>query len=183
MGRAPIGGWLRTDGRKGIRNYLLVAYLVECAHHVARDDRRPVRRGRRPADRLPRLLSEPLRPGHDGARSAPTRTSARVLLVSLGCESSTARAWCGRSARAAGRSRSLVIQELGGTRGDGRRRAAQWVAASALAEIAAGPARADGARRPDRRHQVRRLGRDQRDHRQPRDRRAPSTCWSTPART
>ena len=29
-------GFLRQDGRKGIRNVLIVAYLVECAHHVAR---------------------------------------------------------------------------------------------------------------------------------------------------
>lgn len=29
-------GYLRADGRKGIRNILLVTYLVECAHHVAR---------------------------------------------------------------------------------------------------------------------------------------------------
>ncbi|NJO37586.1 MAG: UxaA family hydrolase, partial [Rhizobiales bacterium] len=29
-------GYLRADGRKGIRNHILVAYLVECAHHVAR---------------------------------------------------------------------------------------------------------------------------------------------------
>ncbi|HEX8670103.1 MAG TPA: UxaA family hydrolase, partial [Allosphingosinicella sp.] len=28
--------WLRSDGRKGIRNVVAVAYLVECAHHVAR---------------------------------------------------------------------------------------------------------------------------------------------------
>ena len=31
-----ILGYERADGRKGIRNYVLVAYLVECAHHVAR---------------------------------------------------------------------------------------------------------------------------------------------------
>ena len=30
-------GWLRRDGRKGIRNHVAVAYLVECAHHVARE--------------------------------------------------------------------------------------------------------------------------------------------------
>lgn len=30
-------GWLRSDGRKGIRNVVAVAYLVECAHHVARE--------------------------------------------------------------------------------------------------------------------------------------------------
>ena len=28
-------GWLRSDGRKGIRNVVAVAYLVECAHFVA----------------------------------------------------------------------------------------------------------------------------------------------------
>lgn len=28
-------GILRQDGRKGIRNLVAVAYLVECAHHVA----------------------------------------------------------------------------------------------------------------------------------------------------
>lgn len=31
-----IQGWLRSDGRKGIRNVVAVVYLVECAHHVAR---------------------------------------------------------------------------------------------------------------------------------------------------
>ena len=31
-----MNAWLRKDGRKGIRNVVLVAYLVECAHHVAR---------------------------------------------------------------------------------------------------------------------------------------------------
>ncbi len=30
-------GYLRQDGRKGIRNTVLVVYLVECAHHVARE--------------------------------------------------------------------------------------------------------------------------------------------------
>ena len=29
-------GYPRADGRKGIRNTIVVAYLVECAHHVAR---------------------------------------------------------------------------------------------------------------------------------------------------
>ena len=29
-------GYLRSDGRKGIRNAILVVYLVECAHHVSR---------------------------------------------------------------------------------------------------------------------------------------------------
>lgn len=34
--QAPLQGYLRQDGRKGIRNVVLVAYLVECAHHVSR---------------------------------------------------------------------------------------------------------------------------------------------------
>lgn len=34
---APLLGYLRQDGRKGIRNVVAVAYLVECAHHVARE--------------------------------------------------------------------------------------------------------------------------------------------------
>ncbi|MBJ6121074.1 UxaA family hydrolase [Sphingomonas mollis] len=31
-----INAWLRPNGRKGLRNAILVIYLVECAHHVAR---------------------------------------------------------------------------------------------------------------------------------------------------
>ena len=29
-------GYARQDGRKGIRNVIVIAYLVECAHHVTR---------------------------------------------------------------------------------------------------------------------------------------------------
>ena len=32
-----LSGFPRADGRKGIRNVVVVAYLVECAHHVARE--------------------------------------------------------------------------------------------------------------------------------------------------
>ncbi len=38
-----LTGLLRSDGRKGIRNQLLVVYLVECAHHVAREIATPYR--------------------------------------------------------------------------------------------------------------------------------------------
>ena len=31
-----LTGFPRADGRKGIRNVVVIAYLVECAHHVAR---------------------------------------------------------------------------------------------------------------------------------------------------
>ncbi len=34
---SALRGYLRSDGRKGIRNVFVVAYLVECAHHVARE--------------------------------------------------------------------------------------------------------------------------------------------------
>ena len=37
-------GYLRADGRKGIRNTVVVGYLVECAHHVAREIAHPVPR-------------------------------------------------------------------------------------------------------------------------------------------
>ena len=36
-------GYLRQDGRKGIRNTIVVGYLVECAHHVAREIALPFR--------------------------------------------------------------------------------------------------------------------------------------------
>ncbi|WP_255214577.1 UxaA family hydrolase, partial [Burkholderia pseudomallei] len=35
--RVLLAGYARSDGRKGIRNVVAVAYLVECAHHVARE--------------------------------------------------------------------------------------------------------------------------------------------------
>ena len=38
-----INGYLRSDGRKGIRNNIVVTYLVECAHHVAREIVHPFR--------------------------------------------------------------------------------------------------------------------------------------------
>src|SRR6185436_4875137 len=38
-----VKAYLRSDGRKGIRNIIVVAYLVECAHHVAREVMFPFR--------------------------------------------------------------------------------------------------------------------------------------------
>ena len=59
---ATMNGYLRTDGRKGIRNITVVVYLVECAHHVAREIVVPFPRPGRASARLSRLLSECLRP-------------------------------------------------------------------------------------------------------------------------
>jgi len=33
--RTTWSGWLRHDGRKGVRNLVLIIYTVECAQHVA----------------------------------------------------------------------------------------------------------------------------------------------------
>ena len=127
-------GFLRADGRKGLRNVLVVAYLVECARHVAQEIALPFRDksvhligfgGCYPnpyADRMMRALCT--HPNVGG-----------VLLVSLGCESFN-RAGLEEAIRASGRPvQTSVIQESGGTRGsitEGRR----WVQ-DALQELRA----------------------------------------------
>ncbi len=110
--------WLaypRADGRKGIRNVVAVAYLVECAHHVAREIAAPYGErgvhvvgfpGCYPNGYAFRMLSRLCTHPNVGA----------VLLVSLGCESlpreelQTLVAESGRPVQ------TLVIQERGGTR-------------------------------------------------------------------
>ncbi|MGQ9574286.1 MAG: UxaA family hydrolase [Thermoguttaceae bacterium] len=108
-------GFLRADRRKGIRNVLLVAYLVECAHHVAREIASPFRKrgvhligfpGCFPNAYAARIMRQVCTHPNVGG----------VLLVSLGCESfdrdSLAEAiW--RSGRPV---QTLVIQQSGGTR-------------------------------------------------------------------
>ena len=110
-----MNGYRRQDGRKGIRNHVVVAYLVECAHHVAREIATAWRQsgvqligfsGCYPnayADRvMNRLCTHP----NVGA----------VLLVSLGCESFP-RQDLAETVRQSGRPvHTLVIQETGGTR-------------------------------------------------------------------
>lgn len=107
-------GYLRQDGRKGIRNVIVVAYLVECAHHVARAI----------VTRLDDLDVHLI--GFPGC--FPNKYAARmmealcthpnvggVLLLSLGCESFNRNA-LGRAIEASGRPvETLVIQENGGT--------------------------------------------------------------------
>ncbi len=110
-----LQGYLRADGRKGIRNVVAVAYLVECAHHVAREvvlrfRERPVHLIGFPgcypnayADRMmKRLCTHP----NVGA----------VLLVSLGCESFNRRSLEEAIAASGRPAATLVIQESGGTR-------------------------------------------------------------------
>lgn len=112
-----ISGFLRADGRKGIRNHLLVVYTVECAHHVVAriaDAFEPTGEsgvqvvgfpGCYPNEHAQRILA--------GLCTHPNVGGA--LLVSLGCESFDAAALL-ETVRASGRwAARLTIQEDGGT--------------------------------------------------------------------
>lgn len=108
-------GYLRADGRKGIRNVTLVVYLVECAHHVARAiatsfDPQEVQvvgfPGCYPNDYAQRMLERLCTHPNVGA----------VLAVSLGCEGFN-KLRLVDTVRASGRPvEALTIQGVGGTR-------------------------------------------------------------------
>ena len=110
-----LRGYLRSDGRKGIRNVVAVAYLVECAHHVAREIALPWRENEVHAIGFPgcypnayaeRMMEQLCTHPNVGA----------VLLISLGCESFNKYA-LERTVRATGRPvKTIVIQGTGGTR-------------------------------------------------------------------
>ena len=114
-GSSELRGYLRQDGRKGIRNYVLVCYLVECAHHVARAIANPFQErgvhligfgGCYPNAYADRMMKNLCTHPNIGA----------VLLVSLGCESFDRRG-LEETIRHSGRPvDSLVIQQAGGTR-------------------------------------------------------------------
>ncbi len=107
-------GYLRSDGRKGIRNVVVVAYLVECAHHVARQIANSFPNndvhligfsGCAPNEYANRMMKQLCTHPNVGG----------VLLVSLGCENFDRN---GLSAVVAASGRpveKLVIQENGGT--------------------------------------------------------------------
>jgi altronate hydrolase len=110
-----LQGFLRSDGRKGIRNCIVVAYLVECAHHVAREivdsfRGQPVHLigfgGCYPnayADRMMNKLCT--HPNVGGA-----------LLLSLGCESFNRHRLAEEVAKTGRPVTTVVIQQSGGTR-------------------------------------------------------------------
>ena len=107
-------GYLRQDGRVGIRNVIAVAYLVECAHHVAREIVAPRREtahvigfpGCFP-NQYAQLMME---------RLCTHPNVGAVVLVSLGCESFD-RYQLERVVKDSGRPlETLVIQRDGGTR-------------------------------------------------------------------
>ena len=107
--------YLRPDGRKGIRNVVVVVYLVECAHHVAR------RIADSADDMDTHLIGFPGCYPNAYALSMMKALCTHpnvggVLLISLGCESFNRRALL-QTARDSGRAAELlVIQETGGTR-------------------------------------------------------------------
>jgi altronate hydrolase len=109
-------GYLRADGRKGIRNIVPVIYLVECAHHVARQ---AVERAR---DERVHLLGFPgCYPNEYSLEMLKSLTRhpnvGGAILVSLGCEGFN-REGLAAAVAASGRPvETVVIQEAGGTRG------------------------------------------------------------------
>jgi altronate dehydratase large subunit len=112
---SQLEGYLRSDGRKGIRNCVVVAYLVECAHHVAREiaqhfKGQPVHLigfgGCYPNAYADRMMNRLCTHPNVGA----------VLLLSLGCESFN-RHKLAESIAASGRPvDTIVIQQTGGTK-------------------------------------------------------------------
>ncbi len=108
-------GWLRADGRKGIRNHVLVAYLVECAHHVARAVATPFEG--RGVELIGFSGCYPSAYAQDVMDALCTHPNVgAVLLVSLGCEEFD-RSRLEGVIRASGRPvEVMVIQKLGGTR-------------------------------------------------------------------
>jgi altronate dehydratase large subunit len=105
-------GWLRADGRKGVRNLVLVIYTVECAQFVAH----AIAQGEEDVHAIGfsgcydnayaiRLMLALARHPNVGA----------VLAVGLGCEY-TQGSLLAESVRASGRlSESFLIQDAGGT--------------------------------------------------------------------
>ena len=107
--------YLRQDGRKGIRNITVVAYLVECAHHVAR----AIVTGSQ--DEAVHLIGFPGCYPNDYSLKMMKALGAHpnvggVLLVSLGCEGFN-RENLMQTIKDSGRPvETLVIQQSGGTR-------------------------------------------------------------------
>lgn len=136
-----IEGWLRADGRKGIRNTVVVAYLVECAHFVASE----IVAGFRGRD--VQLIGFPGCFPNEYAAQMMARLCTHpnvgaVLFVSLGCESFD-KVRVSAAVEASGRPvKTLVIQKSGGTRSTVRA-GQDWVEA-ALATAATAPRAAMG---------------------------------------
>lgn len=110
-----LKGYIRSDGRKGIRNLTLVAYLVECAHHVSREIVYPFRSRGCQLIGFPGCFPNPY--AHRMMEALCTHPNVgAVLLVSLGCESFARRRLMETIASSGRPVELLVIQKEGGTR-------------------------------------------------------------------
>jgi len=110
-----LSGYLRADGRKGIRNVVVVAYTVECAHHVARliVNAFPGQEvhligfpGCYPNDYADRMMK----------RLATHPNVGAALIVSLGCESFNRRGLEEEVAASGRPVHTITIQQNSGTR-------------------------------------------------------------------
>jgi len=107
-------GYQRPDGRKGIRNVIVVTYLVECAHHVAR------RIVDVSADMDVHLIGFPgCYPNEYSLRIMKNLcvhpNVGGVLIVSLGCEGFNREGLYAAVAATGRPVETLVIQQRGGT--------------------------------------------------------------------
>jgi altronate hydrolase len=138
-----LTGYPRADGRKGIRNVVVVAYLVECAHHVARlivnaFPGQPVHLigfpGCYPNEYADKIMRSVLTHPNVGA----------ALLVSLGCESFDKGGVASAVADSGRPVHTVTIQDVGGTR-SGVKQGVEWVqwAVEDLARQERVPMRAD----------------------------------------
>ena len=112
---SALSGYLRADGRKGIRNVVAVAYTVECAHHVARliVNAFPGQEvhligfpGCYPNDYADRMMK----------RLATHPNVGAALIVSLGCESFNRRGLEEEVAASGRPVHTITIQQNSGTR-------------------------------------------------------------------
>ncbi|MYM95494.1 UxaA family hydrolase [Duganella vulcania] len=110
-----LSGYLRADGHKGIRNVVVVAYTVECAHHVARliVNAFPGQEvhligfpGCYPNDYADRMMK----------RLATHPNVGAALIVSLGCESFNRRGLEEEVAASGRPVHTITIQQNSGTR-------------------------------------------------------------------
>ncbi len=129
-------GYPRADGRKGIRNVILIAYLVECAHHVAREVAAAFRGQEVQVIGFPGCFRNDY--AHRMMEALTTHPNVGgVLLLSLGCEGFRKSALTDHIGASGRPVELLTIQETGGTRKTieaGRR----WVA-DCLASLSTQP--------------------------------------------
>ena len=114
MNNIEIQGYLRADGKIGIRNNILIVYTVECSHHVAREIAYPYRKrgvqvigfgGCYPNKYAAEILRSLCIHANTGA----------VLIVSLGCEGFKKGGLAEEIKLSEREVLTISIQQLGGT--------------------------------------------------------------------